>query len=750
MKNPLMKRIPREFKNEAGKYIVLFIFITSMIAIVSGFLVAGGSMAIAYDESFEKYNIEDGNFELADKADKTLIDTLEQENLSIYENFYIEEPVKEYDATLRIFGNRDSVNKVCLMEGELPVNSDEIAIDRMHADNNDISVGDTITAGNKTLKITGLVALSDYSALYQNPSDMMFDAIKFGVAVVTDSTFDSFGDNHLHYSYSWKYDTHPDNDKEAKEMSEDFLEVLSHNAIVTNFIPQYSNQAIHFTGDDIGGDKSMIAMFLYIVIIIISFIFAITTSNTIAKEASVIGTLRASGYTRSEIMIHYLSMPVLVTLLSAIIGNILGYTILKDFAANMYYHSYSLPTYVTIWNAEAFIKTTIIPVILMIAINIAILTSKLRLSPLKFIRHDLSRRQKKKAFRLNTKIGIMKRFRLRVIFQNMPNYITIIIGIFFANFIMLFGLGITPVLEKYQENITNNLICNYQYVLKAPVDTASGNAEKYAVTTLKTPEGKLKSEEVMIYGISNESKYFDISLEDDSIYISNAYAEKHNISTGDTITLEEEYSDGKYSFKVSGIYDYPSAIAVFMNRDYFNDTFEYDSNYFNGYFSNEKIADIDDMYIATTITEDDMTKTSRQLIHSMGNMIQIFTVFGIIMFMLIIYLLSKIIIEKNAQSVSMTKILGYTNSEINGLYIMTTTIVVIASLLFTIPVCNILMKYIFIIMFREYSGWMPYYVPFSVFIEMFLLGICAYAIIAFAQMNRIKKVPLTMALKNVE
>lgn len=60
MKNPLIKRLPRELKGEIGKYIVLFLFITMMIGIVSGFLVAAGSMSGAYDESFEKYNIESG------------------------------------------------------------------------------------------------------------------------------------------------------------------------------------------------------------------------------------------------------------------------------------------------------------------------------------------------------------------------------------------------------------------------------------------------------------------------------------------------------------------------------------------------------------------------------------------------------------------------------------------------------------------------------------------------------------------
>ncbi len=750
MKNPLIKRLPREFKSEIGKYLVLFIFITGMIGIVSGFLVASNSMTVAYNESFEKYHIEDGNFELAYEANEELIETLEDNEQRIYENFYLEEQTNEFDSTVRIFQERKDINLVCLMSGEMPTAKDEIALDRLYATNNKIEVGDTIRIGKKNLTVTGLVALSDYSALYSSPSDMMFDSVKFGVAIMTEDGFDSYPTNHLHYNYSWVYDESPENDTDAKERAEDFLEHLTEHAIVTNYIPAYGNQAIHFTGNDIGRDNLMVTVFLYLLIIIIAFIFAITTSNTITKEATVIGTLRASGYSRGELMRHYLTIPISITLIAALVGNILGYTIVKDFAADLYYASYCLPTYITLWNADAFVKTTIIPVILMLIINWTILVNKLSLSPLKFLRRDLKRKQKKKAFRLNTKIGIMKRFLLRIIFQNMPNYITIIIGIFMANVILLFGFAMPPMMTHYQEEITNNMISKYQYALKAPVETDSEDAEKYCMTSLKTIEGRLRSEQAVVYGITEDSDYLDLDFQNDGVYISNAYAEKHHIDIGDRITLDAEYGNDSYEFSVQGIHYYPSSIAIFMDEEAFRDTFDWEEDEYTGYFSNEELNDIDDAYIATTITEDDLTKTSRQLMLSMGGLMDVFAGFGIVMFMLIIYLLSKIIIEKNAQSISMTKILGYTNREINSLYVMATSLVVIGSFILTLPIVNIAIKYVFAIAFSEYSGWLPYYVPFPIFVKIVLCGICAYAIIAFLQMRKVKKVPLEMALKNVE
>lgn len=135
----------------------------------------------------------------------------------------------------------------------------------------------------------------------------------------------------------------------------------------------------------------MMIVLLYILIAIMAFIFGVTISHTITKEASVIGTLRASGYSRMELFRQYITTPVLITLAGAIIGNILGYTVFKYMIVDMYYGSYSLLSYTTHWNADAFVRTTIVPILLMLAITSITLYRKLKLSPLQFIRKDLKK-----------------------------------------------------------------------------------------------------------------------------------------------------------------------------------------------------------------------------------------------------------------------------------------------------------------------------------------------------------------------
>ena len=760
MGNPLNKRFLRELKGELAKYIVIFVFMTAVIGLISGFLIADGSMYDTYNKSFEKYNIEDGNFELYSKADESVIDKLEKENVTIYENFYKEEIVVRHNnikndedsqSTLRFYVNREEIDKVDLMEGSLPEDINEIAIDRMYAENNDIKVQDTLTVGSRILKVTGLVALSDYSSLFSDNSDTMFDSLKFGVGVVSQKCFDAYDDTHIHYVYSWLYDNKPEDDKEAKLMADDFVKTISANAILVNYIPQYINQAIHFTGDDIGSDRSMMIVLLYVLIVIMAFVFAVTTNNTIVKEANVIGTLRASGYTRGELLRHYILLPIIVTIFGALVGNILGYTVFKDIFVATYYGSYSFPTYHTLWNADAFLLTTVVPVIIMLVINIVIIGCRLKLSPLKFLRRDLSGKQKKKAMRLPA-FRFFNRFRLRIIIQNMPNYITLFIGILFANVLLLFGIMLGPMLTHYQNEITDKLIAKHQYVLKALVDVDDNAAEKYCVKTLATIEGRLKSEDVLVYGVKDNSIYADIntaSLKDNEVYITNGYADKFRIKKGDKITLKEKYDDNEYEFTVKDMYDYPSSFAIFMSDAAFKNVFDKSEDYYSGYFS-DNILDIDEKYVATQITLDDLTKVSRQLDRSMGETFNLVKIFAVVLFAVLMFLLTKLIVEKNTTSISMVKILGYSNREISRLYVTSTTIVVVLSVALSIGLSVIIMNYLFRVFMEEMSGWISCYYAPHIFPVMFILNITVYAVISFFMMAKIKKIPMDEALKTVE
>lgn len=523
-RNPLIRRIPRELAGDWKKYLLVSLFLILTIGFVSGMYVANESMMKAADEGVTKYKLEDGHFELNEEADQTLLDAIatgEKADVKQYytdkakreldekfdgefedkftdefdsqfkeefelndpdfaavpvklsENFYRNEEEDHdgdgvSDGTVRVYQKTDDINLACLMEGSFPASSDEIAVDRMHADNVGISVGDTITIQGEAYRVVGLIAYVNYATLHEKSTDLMFDALKFNVAMVTEDGFARLHEK-VHYDYAWNYVTEPADEAAEKSLSDDFMKALLTQVVVADaeledYVPEYANPAIHFATDDMGSDEAMGGVLLDILIVIIAFIFAITISNTIARESSTIGTLRASGYTRGELVAHYLSMPVIVTLVAALIGNILGYTVFKNVVVSMYYNSYSLPTYETIWNPDAFIKTTLIPLILMFVVNLVVIARMMRHTPLQFLRHDLKKTKRKKAMRL-PRFKFLSRFRLRVMFQNMANYAVLFVGIFFCMVMLAMAVGMPDTLGYYKENAKDLMFAKYQYVL---------------------------------------------------------------------------------------------------------------------------------------------------------------------------------------------------------------------------------------------------------------------------------------------
>lgn len=117
-------------------------------------------------------------------------------------------------------------------------------------------------------------------------------------------------------------------------------------------------------------------------------------------------------------------------------------------------------------------------------------------------------------------------------------------------------------------------------------------------------------------------------------------------------------------------------MAIFLPQTAFDQTFDYDAGFFNGYFSNKKLTDLNTAAVSSVITQSDLTVIVDQLDDSMGNYFVLIEGFAILLYLLLIYLLAKLIVERNAASISLVKILGYSNREAGSLYSIATAVVV--------------------------------------------------------------------------
>ncbi len=747
-KNPLWKRIPREIWGEKYKYLSLFIFLTLTISITSGFLVSVNSLETKFHKNLLFNKIEDGHFVTESKIGSNLINKLESDELEIYELFYYDFDI-DNGSTLRVYANREDINTPDLMKGNLPVEEDEIALDRLYCKNNSLKIGDYINIDGNEFKITGYVALPDYGALFKNNSDMMLDAISFGVGLVNEESLQKFGYDTIKYCYAWRYNIRDLSKEEKNDITEDMMDTLIQTTKLNDFVRKVNNQAINFPAFDFGKDRPMTITMLYIFVIGLAFIFAITVNSTIMQEAEVIGVLRASGYSIMELVIHYMMPPIVVTTLAAVGGNILGYTYMKDVNANQYMNSYSLSRFELLFNSEAFIITTVYPIIIIAIVIFSVIYSTLKISPLKLLKADFTKSNKRRLKIQLSKFSFITKFRIRVILQNFSTYIAVFFGILFATVLLLFSMFMMPVVEHFKDIVYDSNLANYQYILTNPISTNNITAEKYAVSSLDTDRG----EEIMIYGIDDESEYFLPNLPSSNkkglVIASEPLLEKYGYKVGQIITLKEKLEDEYYDFQIYESVNYSATLSIFMPIDTFNDIFDNSDNYFNGYFSKTEITDIDDRFIASVITIEDLVSISKQMDSSMGKIFEFMKVFFAIMYILMLYLLSKMVIDKNRNSISMIKILGFTDKEISNLYNVTTAIVVLVSLLVVIPISEKIIRKMYFSMFGDIKGWMIYYLPQSILVKLFVIGVLVYTVVHFLQMRKIKKINMAVALKNM-
>lgn len=726
----LDRRILRNLKSNLGKYLAIFILLTATIGFGSGFLSVADSVEKTLNDNQIECNIENGNFTLSEKYD------FSSSERSIEENFYIN---LENNYTLRVYAERSNINKLTVFEGDLPEKSNEIALDRAFAKSNDIKINDEIKIDDTTFKVVGMISAPDYSSLFKNNTDLMMNTTDFGIGFVSNDTFGKLENSYnTNYNYSYTDDT-----GEIKEF------LINKGIIVKDLLPKESNQSIMFLANDMGSDVPAIKVLIYIVIVIIAFVFVILASNNIDTDAKSIGTLKALGYSSNEITIHYLKLPVYITLLSAIIGNILGYTLFITPFKDIYYTTYSLPPLNLELNMEAFILTTIIPIIIMIFINYIMLRKKLKFKTINFLRSDI-KKNKTRNIKLSAKIPFKRRFRLRVVLDNLGNFVILFLGIFLASLILLFAIGLEPMLNHYEETVKDTVVANYQYVINTPIAIDEYNLTQYSMKTYYEIGGK--DVDVSFVGLNDTTKYYkNLELKDleEGIVISDSLALKLDINIGDMVEFKDENRDKKYEFKVLDIYEYRAGFSVFVKQKDLNKLLELPESYFNVFLSDEKL-DIDKKYVINEISKEDVANVASQMLKSFDELLDAVIVFAVVIYLVLMFVLTKVIIEKNALSISLMKVFGYNNKEIKKLYLNATSIAVIVCLFLVMPIEKITFGFIMKYAMARIEGYVELFIPLYVFAMVVGIGIATYFVINKLHIRKINKIPMGDALKDRE
>lgn len=811
---PLAKRLPRELKNNLGRYVGISVLMVATIALVSGFLVASSSILRIESTVYDDYQVEDGRFTVNFEASERALEAVEDVGVTVYENFSFDAPMSGAfgsDYTVRVYENRGEIDLAAYVEGRAPTSDDEIALDRVFCTNNAVRVGDAVQVAGAEYTVCGIMTLSDYQALFERNTDFVFNALTFSVAQVTPGAFEALEDAGLSetFTYSFRFNDPDLTQVERTDLGEDIAAALSDNGcVVSDYCALEDNQAYSYPAEDAEGDAAMWEALFVILIVIMAFVFAILTVSTIEEESAIIGTLLASGYRKREIVLHYLAMPFFVGLVASAVGNVVGYAWVIDAMKGLYYNSYSLPPFQAFWNTGVFVMTTVVPFVLLMGITLVSLLRIMKATPLQFLRHEAQGRRAAHAFALPERWGFLTRFRTRVVLRNFSNFVTLFFGIALASLLLLFGFCLMPTVEQYAQGMKDDLVSEHQYLLKAPLELEGTQAEreawaaagrladeggfaidgdstqselvdrltlaaralsvdeaghpvsstaidgqtaaqveKYAASSLDYAQAGGGTESVTLYGVQEDSRYWQgLDVGAGRVVISGGMAEKYGIEPGQSITLCDAYEGDSYELAVDGVYGSRNSIYVYVSLDSFNALLGNDADYFNGYVSNEALP-LDERYVANDLTPAAMEAIVNQMEDSMGSMSSMLVGVSVIIYLVLMYLLTKTVIERSARAISYMKVFGYRDGEINKLYLNPVSVVVVVSLVVSLPLVIAAISALLKVVFFEYSGNFVVTTPPLSLLAIVAIGAATYAVVAFLHVRHIKRVPLSLALK---
>ena len=698
---------------------MIFIITLSMMLVVS-LCSSTDAITASMENMWRLCNLESGSFETYAPLSKRNFDELSELDVLIEQSFYSD--VNIGGGTLRIYENRNIIDLPYVEKGRLPVNKGELLLEKKYSENHGISVGDSIFIGKKRFYVCGTGCLADYGYVKQNSSDVAPND-EFGVAIVTKSAFsETVRGNKLIYHYKFilgsgvtardlkdklkhlKFDTNAVKDTYIKSLLEKGAEY--DGVIVSSFEDAEYNIRINDPVEDSAISKKSALIAGVILLLLLSYMLAIFASGTVEQERTVIGTLYALGYTRRELLRHYMGVPMIISVQGAVMGTVLGFIFTDKMAASSL-AIYSVPQIHRVFHPYLLCYAIGMPVCLSYCINRRVLSKKLNMTPIQMMRRTPPKNTRKGPELRNIKFET--KFRIRQFFREIKGNLALLAGIIISLLLIMFSVACYGSIKGYIDGIVDDVNYNYMYVLRNPAEDLPKNSHIGFVKGFYADFTMTKSEmEVTLLGIDCDNPYFDfasyMSDDTDKVYMSSSARIKFGYKTGDKIVLKDSSEDKFYAFEIAGTVKYDSGLYFFMNIDAMRKAFglpyfdeedlekgerrpKSDRFYYNAVFSDKKLNFKHNMMLSET-AKADMKRGADKFMTLMWGMIVMLIAVSMMLFVITMYLLMKLEIDRSRSSISLLKALGYSKKSVNSFYIGNSFYITVLAALLGIPICK--------------------------------------------------------------
>lgn len=536
----------------------------------------------------------------------------------------------------------------------------------------------------------------------------------------------------------------------------------SHLVLSTKLENLASNLAIQL---DISQAKKLTYVFPVIFFFVSILVIATTLSQMIFKERMQIGTLKAIGLTKLQIINHYASYGFLLCLIGSMLGVIIGPLLIPNVMNIKYSLLWEIPSgKLSFFYLE---YAWCIGILLLLALVVSFLASRteVQLLPVESMRPASPKPIKKsvveKSKLFQKEVHLSGKMAIRNIRRNLTKSFMVIIGVLGCTALLVCGFGIMDTLNYGIHHDYDSLIVRDITVTYHATNKQSNKEELLKIDGVKDVEEliyypiKISTnhlEDTTITLLEDTSEAFKQPYTGDGVLLSVDVANNLNVEVGDSVTIT--LNGQSYKRNVDGIFSASFTTGVFDKLSNYDNVelavnqcwiqLEKDAD---SEAVNQQIANLN--FVSQSMTYDDTIEYADEILSSIKIMTNVIKIFAILLAVVVIYNLASLNMKERTRDIATMKVLGFNQKEIAKTLILEimilTFIGAFIGLFFGYPMLVLVMS----VNKTKLLNFL-YHIYFKTYLISFFISMITALVVNIVLARRTRNIKMVESLKSVE